>query len=88
MEDRDKRIDELIDSLRKCFDGDGEFAAHPSDENKAAQAYTTAVGGLGFKSEHFIDLLIGQAKTMYTDKRVISKAEQSIRDFVNRQLAE
>lgn len=87
-QDREKRIYELIDSLRKCFDGDGDFAAHSSDENRAAQAYTTAVGVLGLEPEHFIGLLVGQAKAMYVDKRVIDKAEQSIRDFVRRQLEE
>lgn len=53
MENDKKEIwlNEIIDSLRLCFDGNGFFAFHESDENKAANAFTGAVGGLGMEPE-------------------------------------
>lgn len=79
------KLDKIIDSLSNCFDGNGEFAFHPLDENRALIVFNSAISDFGMGTNDFINLLIGQAKTMYVDSEVIARAEQSIKEFVYRQ---
>lgn len=81
-------MNSLIDSLRKCFDDHGSFGAHGDDANRAAQAFTTALGKFGMEPEQFINLAIGEAEVLVSDPDLLEQSKQSVRDFVSEQLKE